>query len=336
MVMLKPPAFWRNPAGRVLPALLGPVEKLVIRAARRRQEKPGWCAPVPVLCCGNVSVGGTGKTPVVMDLAQRLIRRGRKPHILSRGYGGRVPDGTQVDPSRHKARDVGDEPLLLVGICPVWVGGDRALGAQRAIESGADCLLMDDGFQNPGLAKTISLLVVDGSAGIGNGHVLPAGPLREPLNDALARSTAVLVTGADVTGVLSALRAYGKPVLQASFAQSAEVAALMGQPCVAFAGIGRPEKFFDTLRAARVTLVETRVFPDHYPYTASDLARLEAEAQAHAAVLVTTPKDHVRLPPAFQPRVIGVGVDLIWRDEADPEWILDRLLEGEQHGGVVS
>jgi tetraacyldisaccharide 4'-kinase len=336
MVMLKPPAFWRDPAARGLPALLGPLEKLVIRVARRRQENPGWRAPVPVLCCGNLSVGGTGKTPVVMDLAQRLIRRGRKPHILSRGYGGHVPDGTLVELTRHKARDVGDEPLLLAGICPVWVGGDRVPGAQRAIEAGADCLLMDDGFQNPGLVKTLSLLVVDGGAGIGNGHVLPAGPLREPLDDALARSTAVLVTGADVTGVLSDLHAYGKPVFQAAFVQSAEVAALRGRPCFAFAGLGRPEKFFDTLRAAGVEMVGTRAFPDHHPYTARDLVRLEAEARAHAAVLVTTPKDHVRLPPAFQPRVMSIGVDLIWRDEADPEWILDRLFEGGRHGGVAS
>jgi tetraacyldisaccharide 4'-kinase len=146
----------------------------------------------------------------------------------------------------------------------------------------------------------------------------------------------VLVTGADVTGVLSDLHAYGKPVFQAAFVQSAEVAALRGRPCFAFAGLGRPEKFFDTLRAAGARLVGTRAFPDHHPYTARDLARLEAEAQAHAAVPATTPKDHVRLPPAFQPRVMSIGVDLIWRDEADPEWILDRLFEGGRHGGVAS
>lgn len=336
MVMLKPPAFWRNPAAHLLPALLSPVEALVIRAARKRQEKAGWSAPVPVLCCGNVSVGGTGKTPVVMELAQRLIRRGKNPHILARGYGGRVPDGTRVDPMRHGAGDVGDEPLLLASICPVWVGGDRVRGAERAIEAGADCLLMDDGFQNPGLRKTASLLVIDGGAGVGNGHVLPAGPLREPLTDALARSTAILLTGADRTGLLPRLQACGKPVFQAFFKQSVEVAAVMGKPCIAFAGLGRPDKFFDTLRDAGVNLVGTRIFADHHPYTAHDLARLETEARRHGAVLVTTPKDHVRLPLEFQARVISVGVDLIWRDEADPEWILDRFLEGEWHGSVAS
>lgn len=320
----------------MLPALLWPAEKLVVRVARKRQEKLGWCAPVPVLCCGNVSVGGTGKTPVVMDLVQRLIRRGRKPHVLSRGYGGSVPDGTQVDPARHIAADVGDEPLLLAGACPVWVGGDRVAGARRAVEAGADCLLMDDGFQNPGLHKTVSLLVVDGGAGVGNGHVLPAGPLREPLGDALARSTAILLTGVDKTGLAPLLQASGKPVFQASFAQSADVAALMGRPCIAFAGLGRPEKFFDTLRAAGVTLVGMRAFPDHHPYTARDLALLGAEAQAHGAVLVTTPKDHIRLPPGIPLQVISVGVDLIWQNEADPEWVLDRLLEGGQHGSGAS
>lgn len=336
MVMLKPPAFWRNPEAHLLPALLWPVEKLVIRIARQRQTRPGWRAAVPVLCCGNVTVGGTGKTPVVMDLAQRLIRRGRTPHILARGYGGHVPEGTRVDLTRHKAVDVGDEPLLLAGVCPVWVGGDRILSARRAIEAGADCLLMDDGFQNPGLHKMVSVLVVDGGAGIGNGHVLPAGPLREPLADALARSTAVLVTGEDSTGLLPTLRESGLPVIQAFFAQSAGVAALLDRPCFAFAGLGRPEKFFDTLRAAGVTLAGQRAFPDHHPYRARDLARLEDEARAYGALLVTTPKDHVRLPPEFLSRVSCVGVDLIWQDEAMPEWILDRLLEGGRHGGVVS
>ncbi|MFT9014317.1 MAG: tetraacyldisaccharide 4'-kinase [Acetobacter sp.] len=327
MVTVRPPAFWADPRSRLWPWLLSPLEAVVAQLAQRRQKRSGWRAPVPVLCCGNITTGGTGKTTVVMDLASRLIREGRHPHVLTRGYGGSTAQGTRVDLVQHTARDVGDEPLLLARLCPVWVGADRVRTARAAVAAGADCLLMDDGFQNPGLHKTLSLLVVDGSAGVGNGHVLPAGPLRERPAQAFVRASAVLMIGPDRTGFLPALAEYDLPVFRAGLAQSAEVVALGARACVAFAGLGRPEKFFEGLRAAGVNLVQALAYPDHYFYKSRDMRHLSDIAQAGNACLLTTPKDAVRLPPAFRRGVTEVGVDLVWRDPSDPEWIITTLFE---------
>ncbi|MFT8419478.1 MAG: tetraacyldisaccharide 4'-kinase [Acetobacter sp.] len=324
MIKLSPPAFWSNPRASLWPALLAPFSWGVGVAARRRMQRMGWRAPVPVLCCGNMTVGGTGKTTVVIDLVQRLLARGCRPHVLTRGYGGHVPDGTRVDPAAHTAWHVGDEPLLLAALCPVWVGGDRAVSARRAVRAGADCLIMDDGFQNPSVVKTVSLLVVDGAVGLGNGHVLPAGPLRERAVDALARADAVLMIGADQTGMAQSVG--DVPVVWAHLEQSAIPEALRGRSCVAFAGIGRPEKFFNGLRGAGLSVRDALSFPDHYAYSKRDMQRLGALAQRLDAQLVTTPKDAMRLPASFRQNVVEVGVRLVWQDQQAPESLLDTLL----------
>lgn len=318
---LSPPAFWRHPQARLWPALLAPCAWGVAAFTRRRMRRAGWRAPVPVLCCGNMTVGGTGKTTVVIDLVQRLNARGRKPHVLTRGYGGHVADGTRVDPTCHTARQVGDEPLMLARYCPVWVGGDRALTARHAVKAGADCLIMDDGFQNPSLVKTFSLLVVDGAVGVGNGHVLPAGPLRERVEDALARADALLVIGADQTQVAQHFGAL--PVVWAELEQVDVLHKIRELPCVAFAGIGRPEKFFNGLRAAGAHLVDTLSYPDHYMYGPQDMLNLAVRASRQGAQLVTTPKDAMRLPASFRQNVVEVGVRLVWQDSQVPEHILD-------------
>lgn len=324
MIKLSPPAFWGNPRARLWPALLAPFAWGVGAVTRRRMRRMGWHAPVPVLCCGNMSVGGTGKTTVVIDLVQRLLARGRTPHVLTRGYGGHVPDGTRVDPATHTAWHVGDEPLLLAGYCPVWVGGDRAVSARLAVNAGADCLIMDDGFQNPSLVKTFSLLVVDGAVGLGNGHVLPAGPLRERVVDALPRADALLMIGPDQTGLEQNLSTL--PVVKAHLEQCDVPEAIRGRSCVAFAGIGRPEKFFNGLRAAGLTLGQTLPFPDHYAYSKRDMQRLGALARRLGAQLVTTPKDAMRLPTSFRQNVVEVGVQLVWQSPQDPESLLDAFL----------
>lgn len=324
MIKLSPPAFWSNPRASLWPALLAPFSWGIGLIARRRMQRVGWRAPVPVLCCGNMTVGGTGKTTVVIDLVQRLLARGRRPHVLTRGYGGHVPDGTRVDPAAHTAWHVGDEPLLLAAFCPVWVGGDRAVSARRAVSAGADCLIMDDGFQNPSLVKTVSLLVVDGAVGLGNGHVLPAGPLRERTVDALARANCVLMIGADQTGMAQSVGDVS--VVCAHLEQSDIPQTLRGHPCVAFAGIGRPEKFFNGLRAAGLNVRDALSFPDHYAYSKRDMQRLGALAQRLDAQLVTTPKDAMRLPASFRQNVVEVGVRLVWQDPQAPEALLDALL----------
>jgi tetraacyldisaccharide 4'-kinase len=281
--------------------------------------------PVPVLCVGNLVAGGAGKTPVVLSLAARLGARGRAVHILSRGYGGSLAGPVRVDPARHSAAEVGDEPLLLAQAAPTWVARDRARGGRAAAEAGAALLLLDDGLQNPGIAKDLSLLVVDGGYGFGNGRVLPAGPLRESLAAGLARADAVVLMGDDRAGVGALLGA--KPVLRARLVAE-RAGQFAGRPVVAFAGIGRNAKFFDTLAGTGARLVARHGFPDHHRYRAAELDRLGAEAEAAGALLVTTAKDAARLAPAWRARVAVLHVAVAWQDEA----MLDALLARIAHG----
>jgi tetraacyldisaccharide 4'-kinase len=253
-----------------------------------------------------------------------LVERGRSVHVLLRGYGGSARGVHRV------ARDdpaalVGDEALLLAAVAPTWIGGDRAASAREAVRAGADVLLMDDGLQNPTLRKSFSILVVDGATGFGNGRVLPAGPLREPVAAAAARCRATVLIGADATGALSRL---DLPVLRADLVQDASIGRLAGQRVLAFAGIAIPEKFFAPLRQAGAVVAAARAFPDHHPYSARDLDALLQQAEALDARLVTTPKDAVRLPPAFRAGVTVVGVGLEWEDRAGIEALLDAALAG--------
>jgi tetraacyldisaccharide 4'-kinase len=322
------PEFWTR--GGVAAHLLQPLAwaHAAAGAARHALARP-WRAPVAVICVGNLVAGGAGKTPVVLDLAQRLAARGARPHILSRGYGGSVAGPMRVDPARHAAADVGDEPLLLAAAAPTWIARDRVAGARAAAAAGAGLILMDDGFQNPYLHKDIALLVIDGSYGFGNGRIIPAGPLREPVAAALARADAVVLMGADEAGIASSLGAV--PVLAATLAPVAGTA--IDGPVVAFAGIGRPEKFFRTVAATDARIVARHGFADHYLYGERILARLAAEAQAAGARLVTTAKDAVRLPPAWRARVAVLEVEVRWRDAAALDALLARAVPAERCRG---
>jgi tetraacyldisaccharide 4'-kinase len=313
---MRAPRFWQHDG--IAAHLLDPIALLYAWATARRLARPGWHAPVPVICCGNASVGGTGKTTVALDLGARLARRGRSPAFLSRGYGGRRRS-RRVDPGRDNAATVGDEPMLLAACAPTYVGPDRAATAQIAVEWGAGLLIMDDGLQNPGLRKDLSLLVIDGDAGIGNGRVLPAGPLREPLEAAASRCQAAVLIGPDRQNLAARLSI---PVLRASLESPAEVA---GRRLFAFAGIGRPEKFFDGLRSAGADLAGTRAFPDHHRYTSRELDAILLEADRLGAEPATTPKDAARLAPAQHARLRVVGVRLVWDDETAIEALLDQL-----------
>jgi tetraacyldisaccharide 4'-kinase len=316
------PSFWSHDG--VLARVLSPLSAVGAALTARRVARPGWRAPVPVICCGNVTVGGAGKTTLVLDLARRLIDRGRAVHVLLRGYGGSARGVHRVAADDHAAL-TGDEALLLAAVAPTWIGADRAASAQAAVEAGADVLLMDDGLQNPTLRKSFSILVIDGGTGFGNGRVLPAGPLREPVDAAAARCRAAVLIGSDVTGALSRMPP-DLSVLRASLQQESSIGRLAGQRILAFAGIAIPDKFFGPLHRAGAVVAAARAFPDHHPYTARDLEALQRQAEVLQARLVTTPKDAVRLPPAFRARVTVIGVGLVWENRDEIDRLLDAAL----------
>lgn len=317
---MRAPDFWTKPGG--LARALAPLGAAYALGGdlRRRFAEP-WCAPVPVVCVGNLTVGGTGKTPTVAALAQTLTSQGRRVAILSRGYGGRMRGPLRVDPAQHKARDVGDEPLLLARVAPVYVARDRKAGAEAAIADGADLLLMDDGFQNPQIEKTLSLVVVDGAAGFGNRAVFPAGPLREPVARGFGRAHALVMIGADAQ---AAAFGFAGPVLRADLVPT-NAAAWAGVPVVAFAGIGRPQKFFDTLAGLGAALRGTYPFADHHAYSRRQIERLRLVAKEQHAVLVTTEKDFVRVPADLADGIRTVPVELRF---ADPTALLRVLAQG--------
>lgn len=321
---MRAPAFWTGEGGGVMPLLLSPIAAVYAAATERRMRRPGWTAPVPVICCGNATAGGAGKTTLALDIGQRLAKRGVAVHFLLRGYGGRLKGPLRVDPARHTSEDVGDEALLLAAERPAWISADRAAGARAAVAAGAQAIVMDDGLQNPTLEKDLSLLVVDGSYGFGNGRIIPAGPLREPVVAAARRSQAAVLVGEDEAGALHRLPA-GMPVLRATLRPGPEAALLAGQPVLAFCGIANPRKFFATLQEAGAVLAGRQSYADHYPYDEGDLKELVAEAESLRAVLVTTRKDFVRIPPAFRTRVTVVTVTLGWEEPARIEALLDPL-----------
>ena len=319
------PRWWYRRGARPMPttrALLTPISWIwawatARRLARGRPVDPG----VPVICVGNLTVGGTGKTPVVRALAALLTARGRAPHILARGHGGASRGPTRIDPAVHTAADVGDEALMMAADAPVWIARDRPAGALAAARDGAGVIVMDDGHQNPTLAKTLSLIVVDGETRddewpFGDGSVFPVGPMREPLVVGLARADAVvLLLPADLIGPdedLVGLFA-GKPVLIARLEPAAPPPP---GPQVGFAGIGKPWKMERALRAAGCDLADFAPLPDHDPISETTLRFLAGRAATMGAGLVTSEKDWARLSPAWRKRVTAWPVRARFEHEA--------------------
>jgi tetraacyldisaccharide 4'-kinase len=320
---MRAPAFWD--ADGALARALVPASWLWSAGARLREATATpFRAPIPVICIGNFTVGGAGKTPVALAIGARLAAAGRRVAFLTRGHGGRLAGPVAVDPAMHDAEAVGDEPLLLAAVAPTLVARDRAAGARAAAAAGATALVMDDGLQNPGLAKDLALAVIDGETGFGNGRVVPAGPLRESVARGLARADAAIIVGDDRAGLAAALPAR-LPALRARLApENGE--AFRGARVAAFAGIARPEKFFATLRALGAELVEARGFADHHRYGAGEVEALLDAATRSGARLVTTAKDAARLPATLRARVEVLRVRATFADEPALDALLAKAL----------
>ena len=327
---MQAPKFWyRSRSWQAF--LLSPLGMVYAWATARRQKNASPTrVDIPVICIGNLNVGGTGKTPTTIAIAQMLISRGIAVHIVSRGYGGSLKAVTQVDPRAHTADETGDEPLLMAAFAPTWVANERVAGARAAQNAGADVILLDDGFQDPSLIKDLSIIVVDATRGFGNGRCLPAGPLREPVHVGLKRANAVISIGepeaqsqfrersADQLGRIAHITASLKPIE-------------MGMPWaegryLAFAGIGDPEKFFATLRGLGAPLVRTVALDDHQKLARPMIQRLMKEAQSMNAQLVTTEKDAARLPADLRSGILSLPVRLEFDDAHALETLLEPVL----------
>lgn len=309
------PRHWFKPPDRpgLLARLLAPLGWLYSAGTARRLRAPAYAPQMPVICVGNLVAGGAGKTPTTLALAQRLIARGRAVHIVSRGHGGRLAGPVRVDGRVHAAAEVGDEPLLLSSVAPVWVAKDRAAGVRAAEAAGAEVILMDDGFQSPAVRTSLALIVVDAARGFGNGRCIPAGPLREPVAVGLKRADLVLSIGDDAAqerfgGTWGAM--IPVPRLLGQLVPLAMGMDWEGAPVIAFAGIADPERFFTTLRALGARVLRGEALADHAPLSDTLLRRLEAEAEAAGAQLVTTEKDAARLSPEWRAKVLTLVVRL--------------------------
>jgi tetraacyldisaccharide 4'-kinase len=326
---MRAPGFWFTPPDRpgLLARVLQPLGWLYAAGTARRLRQPGYQPKAPVICVGNLTAGGAGKTPTVIALVELLASRGHAVHVVSRGYGGRLAGPVRVG-ADHTAAEVGDEPLLLSAFAPVWVAKDRAAGVKAAEAAGAGVVLLDDGFQSPAVKPSLGIGVVDAARGFGNGRCIPAGPLREPVAVGLARADLVLTIG-DKTALAQFDAVWGRlvrvPRLQGALEPLRMGIDWRDEPVLAFAGIADPSRFFATLRAEGAKVVRGEALADHQPLSETLLRRLEAEASAAGAQLVTTEKDAARLPPAWRSKVLTLAVRLQVNDWAPMDAALDRL-----------
>lgn len=318
--MLRAPNFW-NKKG-ILSKILVPFSWIYIYISKQRNK--GVYAvklPVPVICVGNLVMGGAGKTPTVIAIVQILQTLGYKPHIISRGYGAIVHGVKRVDPEKHNYLNVGDEPLLLAKIAPTWVSTNRVNAARLAVEHNADVIVMDDGFQNNSIVKDINIIVVDAIQGFGNQYVFPAGPLREPFLNGLNKADATIIIG---DGELSYLKS-SKKIFHANFIEK-EPLKEQGKSVIAFAGLGYPKKFKKSLQKAGFKILEFHAYPDHHPYTITEIDKLLKRALSMKAALITTSKDLVRLPQRYKNKVSAFKVNLEIREKEElQQFLIEKM-----------
>jgi tetraacyldisaccharide 4'-kinase len=329
---MRAPAFWAEPRPSLPARLLRPAAAVYGAIAGWRMGRKGERAALPVICVGNLTVGGAGKTPAALALARLLGELGERPAFLTRGYGGRLAGPVRVDPLGHGPADVGDEPLLLARAAPTIVSRNRPAGARACAEAGATAIVMDDGLQNPSLRKDLAVAVVDGAAGVGNGRCVPAGPLRAPLAAQWPVIDAVVVMSDGAPGEEIAAQAAdrGKQVFRARLEPDAGAAArIRGAQVLAFAGIGRPGKFFRTLESCGAMLGRARAFPDHHPYRGPEIAALIREAEQAGLVPVTTEKDLVRIAATeagLVARIVALPVVTSFAEEEQIRMLLASVL----------
>jgi tetraacyldisaccharide 4'-kinase len=336
---MRAPAFWWRQRAGASALLLAPLGALYGAATARRMGRHGVQADVPVICIGNFVTGGAGKTPAAIAIAKLLIAAGERPFFLSRGYGGSMSSGepVRVDPARHSVSEVGDEPLLLARIAPTIVAARRLPGAHAASAAGASVVVMDDGLQNPSLRKDLAIAIVDGASGVGNGFVLPAGPLRAPLEAQLSHVDALVAIGPGAAGkaVAHIAARAGKRLFAALLvADPAAAAGLAGRRIVAFAGIGRPDKFFATLAEIGAEIVARYAFADHHLYAADEIAGLRRLAEEHDALIVTTEKDAVRIAEGERRALVILPVALMFDDAAAAAALLAEKLTAARRSGA--
>ena len=324
--MLKAPKFWYEKNNTLFSILLYPAS-LAYRFATRINIflKKSVKSDIPVICIGNLVVGGAGKTPVALKIGKILTMAGYNPHFLTRGYAGKLKNNIKVSDC-HSAEEVGDESLILSKIAPTWIGSNRIKSSFFAKKNNADCVIMDDGFQNPTIKKDFSIIVIDGKQGFGNRRVLPSGPLRESINRGFKRADAIIVVGEDLFKIKSILPK-SIPCFDAYFDVSKNKEIFKGKNVTAFAGIAFPAKFFETLRQQGAKILKTVNFPDHYIYDENDLLKLVEIANNNQSILVTTTKDFLRIPENYKTIIHKLEGEIVLKNEDVLQKVLSDILE---------
>ena len=324
--MLKAPKFWYKKKGTFYSSLLFPLSLLFrfgtkIRNIISIKKK----SPIPVICIGNIVVGGAGKTPVSLKIGELLIEAGYNPNFISKGYAGLIKENTLVQ-SWHSPSSVGDESILLSEVAPTWIGNDRIKSFHLAKKNGADCLIMDDGFQNPSIEKDFSIVVINAEQEFGNKRVMPSGPLRESIKRGISRSNMVVVIG-DITAKIKKDIPSQTPIFQAKFTIKDNNKLFKGKDITAFAGIAYPEKFFNSLEEQGAKIVKKITYPDHHIYNENDLLDLAENANKTKSILVTTRKDFVRIPKTYRPMINTLDGEISFENQKVLTEILSNLIE---------